>query len=113
MPKPELEFTRRDDVPWQPVPGVPGASEKILSRDKASGDYTRLMRFDPGADTTSAGVFRHDHWEEVFIIDGSIHDVTLDRTFRSGMYACRPPGMPHGPWTSSEGCLLFEIRYYK
>jgi hypothetical protein len=29
------------------------------------------------------------------------------------MYACRPPGMPHGPWTAPTGCLTFELRYYK
>jgi len=29
------------------------------------------------------------------------------------MYACRPPGMPHGPWRAPEGCITFEIRYYK
>ncbi|HAQ23672.1 MAG TPA: cupin, partial [Acidimicrobiaceae bacterium] len=26
-------------------------------------------------------------------------------------YACRPPGMPHGPWTSDEGVLMIEFRY--
>jgi hypothetical protein len=111
--RPELEFSTLEDVPWRAVGGVPGTFEKILSRDDDTGDYTRLLRFEPGADTSAVGVFRHDHWEEVFIISGSIHDVTLDQTFGSGRYACRPPGMPHGPWTSSEGCLLFEVRYHK
>lgn len=113
MAKPELEFTMREDVPWRPVEGVPHTFEKILSRDEETGDYTRLMRFERGADTSKLGAFRHDHWEDVYIISGSIHDLTLDETFGPGRYACRPPGMPHGPWTSADGCLLFEIRYHK
>ncbi len=34
-----------------------------------------------------------------------------NQTFGAGMYACRPPGMPHGPWHSPDGCLTFEVRY--
>jgi hypothetical protein len=26
------------------------------------------------------------------------------------MYACRPPGMAHGPWRSTAGALLIEWR---
>jgi hypothetical protein len=27
------------------------------------------------------------------------------------MYACRPPGMLHGPYRVPRGCITFEIRY--
>ena len=27
-------------------------------------------------------------------------------------FACRPPGMDHGPWRSEGGALLFEVRYF-
>ena len=27
-------------------------------------------------------------------------------------YACRPPGIYHGPFKSVQGCLLLEIHYY-
>jgi len=27
-------------------------------------------------------------------------------------YACRPPGVIHGPFKSEQGCLLFEVHYY-
>jgi hypothetical protein len=40
-----------------------------------------------------------------------MHDLTLDRTLRAGEYACRPPGMEHGPWVSEEGCEMFEVRH--
>jgi hypothetical protein len=49
----------------------------------------------------------------VLILEGSFHDVTLGRTFMPGGYACRPPGMRHGPYECPTGCLAFEIRYYK
>jgi hypothetical protein len=53
----------------------------------------------------------HDFWEEVFIVDGSLMDLGLRQTFSAGMYACRPPGMLHGPYRSPSGALLFETRY--
>jgi hypothetical protein len=112
MPKPELEFFTVAGLPWTPaVPGVPGLTEQILARDGAGGVATRLLRWEPGSDTSRAGTQVHTFWEEVYILEGSIRDLKLNKTFTKGMYACRPPGMPHGPWISSEGCLTFEVRY--
>ncbi|HVE39581.1 MAG TPA: cupin domain-containing protein [Planctomycetota bacterium] len=112
MAKPELEFSDLARVAWTPVPnGVPGLSEKILAADPASRVATRLLKWEPGSDTTPAGTQTHEFWEEVYILEGSIRDLRLDRTFTKGMYACRPPGMPHGPWVSPDGCLTFEVRY--
>jgi hypothetical protein len=112
MRKPELEFFDVDTVPWTPTdPGVPGQSERILARDAEAGTATRMLRFEPGCDTSPLGVVTHDFWEEVYILSGDLHDLTLDQVFTAGMYACRPPGMPHGPWRSTEGCVTFEVRY--
>ena len=59
MPKPELEFFRPDHLPWEPVAasptggaGGPGVRQRILSRDPATGDVTRLLQFDAGVETT-------------------------------------------------------------
>ena len=112
MPKPELEFFDAGRIEWTPVPGgVAGLTERILARDAGTGVASRLLRWEPGTDTTPNGVQVHAFWEEVYIIEGSIHDLELDRTFTRGMYACRPPGMRHGPWRSPGGCLTFEVRY--
>lgn len=113
MPKPEYEFFTVEDVPWTPALGgaVPGLLERILATDPTAGVATRILRFDPGTDTSVAGVQVHSFWEEVYIIEGSLHDLTLGQTFSKGMYACRPPGMQHGPWVAPEGCLTFEVRY--
>jgi ChrR Cupin-like domain len=86
-------------------------TERILSADPATGVASRILRFAPGTDTTPNGVQIHDFWEEVYILEGSLTDLELGETFTAGMYACRPPGMKHGPWTSDNGCLTFEVRY--
>lgn len=111
--KHELEFTDISTIPWTPAhPDVPeGLDEQILAREGDAGPVTRMLRFAPGCDTSPAGVQVHDFWEEVYIVEGSLCDLRLDQTFSAGQFACRPPGMPHGPWTSEEGCLTFEVRY--
>jgi ChrR Cupin-like domain len=116
MPKPELEFFRPDHLPWEPVAasatggaGGPGVQQKILSRDVQSGDVTRLLRFDAGVETTEK--ITHDFWEEVWILEGELIDLGKRQTFTAGMYACRPPGMIHGPYRVVKGCVTLEIRY--
>jgi hypothetical protein len=110
--KPEIEFTSVDRFPWTPVPnGVEDLNEAILASGGDGNVVTRLLRFGPGCDTTPAGVQCHDFWEEVYVLEGELHDLTLDEMFSAGSYACRPPGMPHGPWRSPNGCVTFEVRY--
>jgi hypothetical protein len=110
--KPELEFAPVNKVAWVDVPGgVAGQTERILADDKDTGVATRMLRFEPGTDTTKLGVVRHDFWEEVYILEGDLYDLSLGAEFLAGSYACRPPGMPHGPWRSRAGCVTFEVRY--
>lgn len=112
MAKPEFEFFPTANVAFTPCAGsVSGLSERILATDDETGVATRMLRFEPGTDTTPNGVQVHDFWEEVYILEGSFTDTRLAKTFSAGDYACRPPGMAHGPWTSAEGCLTFEVRY--
>jgi ChrR Cupin-like domain len=113
MSKPELEFTPAEQVSgWTRLPGdAEGLSERVLARHGRDGVVTRILRFEPGADSSPNGAQLHDFWEEIYILEGSITDVTLGETFAAGSYACRPPGMRHGPWRSDDGALLFEVRY--
>lgn len=112
MTKPELEFTPVTDTPFTPCAGdIPGLEERILAV-AGEGVATRILRLEPGTDTSPNGVQRHDFWEEVYILEGSLTDLRLGETFPAGTFACRPPGMPHGPWVSHDGCLTFEVRYY-
>src|SRR4051812_48938673 len=70
MAKPEFEFFPVTDVDWTPALGgvVPGLLERILASDGNSGVATRILRFDPGTDTSKAGVQIHTFWEEVYIL---------------------------------------------
>ena len=116
MPKTEFEFFGHETVPWGPVAVGSGAAaegmeEKILNFDEDAGVSTRLLKFPPGIETSE--VIVHDFWEEVIILEGELHDKTLNATFTSGMYACRPPGMLHGPYSSPIGFTTFEVRYYR
>ena len=113
MAKPEREFFPVTDAPWTTaMPGVvDGLFERILSTDAQSGVATRMLRFDPGTSTSAAGPQTHDFWEEVYVVEGALHDLTLNQTFVQGTYACRPPGMRHGPWVAPGGCVTFEVRY--
>jgi len=117
MPKPELEFFRPDNIPWEQVTGSaqmgaggPGVTQKILARDE-KGNVTRLLHFVPGVETKDT--LRHDFWEEVWILEGELTDLAKRQTFTAGMYACRPPGMPHGPYRVGQPTTTLEIRYYE
>ncbi|MDE3130804.1 MAG: cupin domain-containing protein [Acidobacteriota bacterium] len=111
MGKDELEFYDSETVPWAPVDGRRGVSERVLARDPDRGLLTRLVRWDPGLDTSGDGSVSHEHFEEVLILSGSMHDLALGQTFGAGSYACRPAGMVHGPWTTTEGCVMLEVQY--
>ena len=113
MAKPELEFHTPDDGGWEQLNAEsPRVHQKILTKCPATGNYTRLLRFEKGADFRSAGVLTHEFWEEVWIVEGELTDLTLHKTFRAGSYCCRPPGMRHGPYRSDGGALMFEVRYF-
>jgi hypothetical protein len=103
-------FFDPDLIPWQPEAGIDGLYSKTLARCPDTGSYTRLLKFIPGTDTSVAGPQRHEHLEELWIVEGAIHDLTLDRNFVAGMYANRLRGMDHGPWRAPEGAITYELR---
>ena len=108
MPKPELEFFPVDSIPFEPVPGAP-PYQRILTEDPDKMFVTRMLKVHPGCASTET--FVHEFWEEVYLLEGSQWDG--DRLFTKGMYACRPPGMKHGPYRTDEGCVTLEIRYVR
>lgn len=112
MPKKEMEFFDVDKIEWKPIKNAPGTWERILSADRESGSYTRMLKFDPGTETYET--LTHDFWEEVYIIKGGLIDKGKgNQIYREGMYACRPPGMPHGPYAAPIGCVTIEMRYFQ
>jgi len=97
---------------WQSIEGLDGIAEELtLSIDADSGEYTRLTRFHPGADTGTFGGQSHDYPEEIFIISGRLYDQAFDMWLETGHYASRPPGEIHGPFKTTEGCVVLEISF--
>jgi hypothetical protein len=114
--KEHLEFQALDmSSGWEVPPGYPsGIQQKILSGslDEAGrkGSRSRLLRFAPGAFTTEP--FVHTYWEEVLLISGDLAVGKEKESFAPLTYACRPPGVYHGPFASDAGCMLFELHYF-
>jgi hypothetical protein len=97
---------------WQAIAGLEGMAEEItLSIDPQSGEYTRLTRFHPGADTKAFGGKSHAYPEEVFIVSGQLYDQAFDLWLETGYYASRPPGEIHGPFRTDIGCIVLEISF--
>lgn len=107
--KPGMEFHTPGGEWYQPDGSADGIWEQKLTRDDTDGSATVLQRYEPGVDGTRRGVITHTFREEVYLISGYLTDETLGETFGPGMYACRPPGMQHGPYSSSAGCLMLVI----
>jgi hypothetical protein len=118
MGKPEMEFTDTELIPWRPIEGSPGAYEKILSMDPATGSYTRILMSSPDLHAYVGNPGFHpgktlvhdDFFEENFILRGTLIDTIHNKTYRAGFYACRPPGMKHGPFFHPTGAMTLEIR---
>ena len=105
---------------WETPAGYPtGIAQKILSggldETAKRGTRTRLLRFAPGVFTTAP--FVHAYWEEVYLLSGDLvvgNDARGEggTPFPPNTYACRPPGVHHGPFKSRSGCLLLEFHYF-
>lgn len=100
------------EAQWTVMAGTDGKLRfRTLAIDEASGDYTRLTEFLPGADTSGSGAKSHDYPEEVYIVHGRLYDQAFKRWLVAGDYASRPPGELHGPFTSDVGCLVLEVSF--
>ena len=105
-------FLAKDDKSWSSVKGLEGLAEEVtLSIDSATGEYTKLTRFLPGADTTPFGGKTHTYPEEVFIVSGRLYDKAFNAWLEAGHYASRPPGELHGPFKTETGCVVLEISF--
>lgn len=124
MHKQHVEFAPVDrEVGWEPAPGYPegsGVLHKILSgaldESAGRGSRTRLLRFPERFHTRAP--FVHSYWEEVLLLEGDLwvgNDSQGDggERFAPLTYACRPPGIHHGPFKSVGGCLLLEFHDYR
>ena len=79
------------------------AEELTLSIDPITGEYTRLTRFLPGADTSSFGGKSHPYPEEVFIVSGRLYDQAFDLW----LWSLRKSASRRASRTIQDGCWVF------
>jgi len=97
---------------WQAIAGLEGMVEELtLSIDQETGEYTRLTRFYPQADTKEFGSKSHDYPEEIFIVSGRLYDRAFEMWLETGHYASRPPHEVHGSFYTDIGCVVLEISF--
>jgi len=97
---------------WTPIEGMEEYAEELtLAIDEMTGDYTRLTRFKPGADTAHFGPKSHSYPEEILMLEGRLYDEAFGMWLEAGHYASRPPGEIHGPFRTETGCVVLEISY--
>ena len=102
------EFFDPANLRWRLAHGFrSGVWERIISGGEVEGVTTRFLRFDPGSGNDA--VVAHDFWEDINIVSGTFECGA--QAYTAGCVAVRPPGMPHGPFRSTSGCLNFEVRY--
>lgn len=116
MPKSTIEYwnplSQNNQDQWQPIAGLEQFAEELtLSIDSETGEYTRLTRFYPGADTTAFGAKSHPYPEEILIVSGRLFDRSFNMWLETGHYASRPPGELHGPFQTDIGCVVLEISF--
>lgn len=100
------------DPAWVQVADTGGQVwQRTLAEDPKTGDYTRLTRFQDGANTAELGPSVHDYPEEVFVIAGRLYDEAFDVWLEPGHYASRPAGETHGPFRAKGEVWVLEVSF--
>ncbi len=107
--KPKMEptvggsvYVKPKDMEWKPSP-FKGIQIKVLYEDKARGELTCLLKWQPGA---SLPFHKHPEIEQTWVLEGSFYD--HDGICRAGEYVWRHPGSFHET-KSDEGAVILAI----
>lgn len=95
-------YIRPQDIDWAPTQ-FNGVSIKVLYEDKAKGEMTCLLKWEPG---TTLPMHKHPEIEQTYVIEGSFYD--HDGICRAGEYVWRKAGSFHQT-TSDEGAVILAI----
>ncbi len=90
---------RAADRPWKATK-FPGVEFKLLFEDEATGLFTGLFRWAPGAELP---YHEHAALEQTFVLEGGLID--HEGELEAGSYAARPAGSRHVAKASARGCL--------
>ena len=84
--------------------------EKIIWKDEKSGTYARLVRVDPGC--KGKKILRHDCDELVYVLQGQQVNTRRGTVWHQGMLSFFPAGTEYGPFSTEEGIITIEFRYF-
>ena len=101
------DFVNPEWIPWTDWL-MPGTYFKLLFCDLVSGNFTLLLKVDPG---TKAAVHWHLHNTEAYIIEGGFYYDDGDDKGYEGYYTCESAGAIHEPFTSPEGVTMLAISH--
>ena len=95
-------------LPWSPT-GWPGVSMKMLQQVESTGGMSGMMRMEAGS---SIPAHSHTHADQaVFVIEGDLVEEGV--TYGPGSFLLAKAGTPHGPHSSSGGCVLLSTYFGK
>lgn len=93
---------------WSPT-GWSGVSMKMLQQGESTGGMIGIMRMEAGS---SIPAHSHTHADQaVFVIEGDLIDEGV--TYGPGSFLVAKAGTPHGPHSSSGGCVLLSTYFGK
>ena len=97
---------------WTAIKGMEGMAEEMtLSVDDVTGEYTRLTRILPGANTAAFGGKTHPFLKKFSssVVASTTRRLTCGLT--PGILRVGPPGEVHGPFKTDVGCVVLEVSF--
>ncbi len=88
-------------IPWT-TPNAGGISMKILHQDESTGGMTAMTRMAAGSSIPAHMHPKSD--QTVFVLEGDLVDDGV--TYGPGAFFVAKAGTPHGPNTTTGGCVL-------
>jgi anti-sigma factor ChrR (cupin superfamily) len=95
-------YVKPQDMAWERTQ-FDGISIKVLYEDKAKGEMTCLLKWEPGA---TLPMHKHPEIEQTYVVEGSFYD--HDGICRAGEFAWRRVGSFHET-RSDEGAVILAI----
>jgi len=95
-------YVQPQEMDWKPSQFA-GVDIKVLYEDKARGEMTCLLRWEPG---TTLPFHKHPEIEQSYVLSGSFSD--HDGICRAGEFVYRHPGSMHETH-SAQGCVILAI----
>ena len=95
-------YVKPQDIAWEPTQ-FEGISVKVLYEDKAKGEMTCLLKWEPGA---TLPMHKHPEIEQTYVVEGSFYD--HDGICRAGEFVWRRVGSFHETH-SDEGAIILAV----